>query len=809
MKSCCTRKAVTALFAGLLSLAGCGSGDGAGVDAGITDVWDTGTEVLPDAMTGELPDAGPETRTIPFEPPSYPHPVVDAPFLQEFNHTTNTVEDWIGPLVSVVLPPTDWPDADPVIQVTSRGFARHDWDGEQALDTIDPAHGDLVGAATAGEFLVLAGPEHLYTIGSNAKMTTVAAPDDLVIRGVTQGSGVALVATDQGLMRYHPPEPPPWPVGGTPVNTATESNGMLYVGGDDFVAAYDVLATFPEPGEPQLMWKFDEPGLSTGPVRALVADVILPSSIDIVVIGDKGLQALRNELMTGSGVSAMDVPELAMGLVPLDQPRTAARTSDGGFVVATAGGACRVMNRGHGVEWRVYNSERWLPEEDTWAVATDPLVPDGPLWFATAGGLATVTAKRMTLEEKLVPFVDRIVQRHDRDGAVSDSHLTVKGDLSSNIPWDSDNDGTWTSYWMMGECLRWKLTGDPEAKAHFDKSLDSMLSLRTLTGMDHFVSRAKIRIEGCPLDDCDDPDDGEWFKSVDDEWWMKGDTSNDEVIAHVYLVSFAYDWCADEVQKDGIRDHVRGIVGGLIDNGWQLLDRDGLVTTYGQWEPAYIIDSASGFFGDGGVRAAELLAMLTVADYMTGEPRFNEAKQFLMDEYGYHVEAVNDIDHVFRLLSMDNDEMDSYSWWMLRRYETDPDLLALWWEGWTKLYEVRMHMQQAPWWYLMDWTAGGEPGPGELDYLARWLRLAPVDMIRWNQHNSHRRDLVDPPYPHAEKGGKMRRDGFIIPYDERPCDRWNTDQYQVDGGMGGWTEMDGADVLAPYWLARYFGLIVP
>ena len=52
----------------------------------------------------------------------------------------------------------------------------------------------------------------------------------------------------------------------------------------------------------------------------------------------------------------------------------------------------------------------------------------------------------------------------------------------------------------------------------------------------------------------------------------------------------------------------------------------------------------------------------------------------------------------------------------------------------------------------------------------------------------------------------MRSDGLIIPYDERPNDRWNTDQFKVDGGHGPGIEMDGADVLAPYWMGRYYGL---
>lgn len=91
----------------------------------------------------------------------------------------------------------------------------------------------------------------------------------------------------------------------------------------------------------------------------------------------------------------------------------------------------------------------------------------------------------------------------------------------------------------------------------------------------------------------------------------------------------------------------------------------------------------------------------------------------------------------------------------------------------------------------------------------RWLRLAPADMIRWTQHNSQRQDLIEPPWYYEEEGGAMRADGHPIPYDERRCDRWNTDQYREDGGHDGRVEMDGADVLMPYWMGRYYGFIAP
>jgi hypothetical protein len=81
-------------------------------------------------------------------------------------------------------------------------------------------------------------------------------------------------------------------------------------------------------------------------------------------------------------------------------------------------------------------------------------------------------------------------------------------------------------------------------------------------------------------------------------------------------------------------------------------------------------------------------------------------------------------------------------------------------------------------------------------------------MIRWDVHNSHRHDLRIPD-GYFDVNSGVRSDGLILPYDERRCDRWNTDQFRVDGGMGAVIEMDGADVLAPYWMLRYFGFVAP
>jgi hypothetical protein len=335
-----------------------------------------------------------------------------------------------------------------------------------------------------------------------------------------------------------------------------------------------------------------------------------------------------------------------------------------------------------------------------------------------------------------------------------------------------------------------------------------MLRLRDLTGTDHFLARAVIRKAGCKLDDCDNPDDGHWTTSPDGEWWVKGDTSNDEVIAHISMMGRAYDLCADEAEKVRIRKHVSAIVGGIMDHGWQLIDLDGEVTTYGQFDPAYVNDSIPGSFGDGGIRSVQIFASLSLAHYMTGEKRFLDGRRELMALHHYDENIERELEYPVRITGEDNDEMAVWSWWVLLGYENDDALHARWLAAWEKNWGLKYRDEQAAWWNNVHAYNTGAPQEAELIKTLRWLRLAPVDMVRWNVLNSNRRDLV--PAPEAFGEGKMQRsDGRIIPYDERACDRWNTDQFKVDGGHDGRLEMDGADVLDPYWMARYYGWIIP
>lgn len=760
-----------------------------------------------DAISTDLstPDVGGEDAQNQFSPfmPKKPERVyIDKPYIEEYNSNPSIYDENPQEIISVISTDGSLFFDNPT-KVSKNGFYYLN-NGKEEHFTISDKDVELKWAGYIKNKILLLGENAILVVNESLEIEENKKFEPLKIRGIFEGKNLIYILTNKGIGIYNgeyltlPDEASPVE---TDILTACESNNYFFAAGKEDVYVFEqpVLSGM------EYLYKFSLPD-KFGGIVAIIGDITLPDKdYDLIVIGNLAIAGLKIDIQN-KAFEIKDNEIFSSNRVPLANPRMGIRMWDGGFAVATDGGVYRLTNRDGFLEWRLYNYERWIASEDVRWLLTDAEEPLSPLYIATAKGLSTVTFKMQTLEEKLSLFVKRIEDRHDRDGAVADSHLTTRGDLSTNIPWDSDNDGSWTSYWLLAECFRYKVTGDAKAKANFDKSLEAMLRLRDVTGTDYFVARAVIRKEGCKLDDCDNPDDGYWYTSPDGKWWVKRDTSNDEVIAHIFMMGHAYDLCADETQRERIKNHIAGIVGGIIEHGYQLIDPiTNKVTTYGQLDPYYVNENPSGKYGDGGVRSAEMIAGLNLAYYMTGEKRFLEAKDYLMRKHHYDDNIENVWEYPFHKGNSDGDEMGTEAFFVLLRYEMDPKLRARWYNGWRKTYENTLKYHQGAWWEMVNAVVGAEDY--NIEVVARWLRLAPVDMIRWNMHNSHRKDLIPPPISYY-KNAAIRSDGYIIPYNERRCDRWNTDQFRIDGGMGGYIEMDGADVLAPYWMARYYGFIV-
>ena len=228
--------------------------------------------------------------------------------------------------------------------------------------------------------------------------------------------------------------------------------------------------------------------------------------------------------------------------------------------------------------WNFLNSRRWLPDDKVLNLAADGA---GNVWVRTETGIAKIESRLITLREKAAQFEERIRQRHWRHGMVASSHLQRPGDLSSNQMRSSDNDGLWTAMYMAAQCYRFALTKDADARKRAQTSLQALMKLESITGIPGFPARSWI------LKTEPQPSEGEWHDTTDAAARWKGDTSSDEIVGHLYGYSVYFDLAADEGEKKQIAAVVGRIGGGIMDNGWYLLDIDKKPTTWGKWSLDY------------------------------------------------------------------------------------------------------------------------------------------------------------------------------------------------------------------------------
>jgi hypothetical protein len=88
------------------------------------------------------------------------------------------------------------------------------------------------------------------------------------------------------------------------------------------------------------------------------------------------------------------------------------------------------------------------------------------------------------------------------------------------------------------------------------------------------------------------------------------------------------------------------------------------------------------------------------------------------------------------------------------------------------------------------------------------LKRYPMDRVNWALENSHRKDIaLLPEYARGSSKRGSRRDGRVLPIDERYVDKWNHDPWALDSRGNGRKLADGASFLLPYYLGLYLKFI--
>jgi hypothetical protein len=464
--------------------------------------------------------------------------------------------------------------------------------------------------------------------------------------------------------------------------------------------------------------------------------------------------------------------------------------SDGAEWYGTSRGVTRVDPKAAPRDRSQYFAgKRYLPDDEVQSLAADRAAG---MWVRTRTGVSHIELRPMTLAAKAALFEGRVRARHDRHGLVSPSNLRVPGDLSTNQMRDDDNDGLWTSMYAAAECFRYAVTHSPEALASAVKSTEAVLFLEEVAGKRGFPARSYIR-KGEPM-----PHDGEWHWTPDGQYYWKGDTSSDEIVGHFLLYGVATDLLPDGPLKKRIAETAARIMDLIISHGYYLIDVTGKPTTWGRWSLTYFQKEP----GDSALNSMELLSFLKTAGHITGDPRWAQEYRKAVG-LGYARTAAR-YRELREEINYSDEELAMLSFYNLFRYEKDRDLLDRYYRPAMNQWWENIVREENPLWTLI--YATGQPDARvDLESAVRTLYRMPIDTIEWTVTNSGRKEVV---MARASDRFQKRQAVTLLPPDERPVMKWNSNPFDIDGGSDGRGEDDGAAFLLPYWMGRYHGLLL-
>jgi hypothetical protein len=473
-----------------------------------------------------------------------------------------------------------------------------------------------------------------------------------------------------------------------------------------------------------------------------------------------------------------------------------------------------------GPHWSLRHSKRWLLSDQVRDVAFDA---NGTAWIATSAGVSAIKKRTMTLAEKAEHYYQVCMERHVRPpGLVEKCWFPDPADHSVWEGRDDDNDGQYTSLYLVMEAFRYAVTKDPDAKAKADKTFAALEFLRNVTETKGFVARTVVPAEWRAMADANEDYSVEknadrmigdprwkavgkrWRLSADEKWFWKGDTSSDEIVGHMFAYYFYYELVADDAQKEGLRNHVRAIMDHIIDNGYVLRDPEtGESTRWGVWAPE-ILNGEPDWLVEKHINSFEMLSFLRVAHHITGDAKYEGEYHRLIDEHGYAETARRPkakglsegtrIDDYLLVLSAPG----------LLFTEKDPALLAKYMEGIHWAYKD-VENDENPFFNYTYALLGEEDFHN--DESVAFLRDQPLDLVHWLVDSSRRDDL------------NLQRSPMLVPLQtdrmlppsERGVMRWDKQPWEVISGdfadPAGHRESSGVFWLLPYWMGRYYGYI--
>lgn len=502
----------------------------------------------------------------------------------------------------------------------------------------------------------------------------------------------------------------------------------------------------------------------------------------LLVPTDKGVAALRGmswHTITGEeGLCYEDTTCVAKGFEKND------------FWVGTTRGAIRSVNG----EYQFFGYQRWIPHDKVNAIACG----DRVVYIATDGGLGIITYEPYTLQKK-AEWYERWIEEWGMRRVGFVCSLVWDAGRNEWVRFISDNDGGWAAHLLNGFGFKYAVTKDPKVREQAVEIFRTLRWCEQVSGIPGFPARSVATV-GEPSLLAETGSAGlpsEWNPTPDGKWLWKGDTSSDEVDSHVQSTMIFYELAAQGKEREAAQEHLRRVIGHIIDHGWFLADVDGKPTRWARWDPEYLQRPYG--YDARGLNGMEALAMTEAAFALTGDEKFKRGKQQLL-EWGYHNEVLRQ-KLVFPEVTHFDDRLAWLAYHPLLTYERDPQLRSVYRRSLERSWEIK-RVENMVWFnYIYGALTGNDI---DNERCLRNLREWPLDCRRYSYVNSHRSDLQGPRgYVNYVSDWKCRSARDIGPA------RWDHDFMQLDGGNGGKTVGDPSGFIDAYWMARYYGMILP
>lgn len=470
-------------------------------------------------------------------------------------------------------------------------------------------------------------------------------------------------------------------------------------------------------------------------------------------------------------------------------PVTHISTAIDGFWFGTAKGAIQ-----KDAAWHYFYGKRWLPASQVNDILT---LPAGEVWIATPEGISEIRNISLTLEDKADYYESVIDKRHNRRGLVNISKLAVAGDTATSYSENEDNDGLWTSCYLAAEIFRYAVAKSFDAKQKAIRAFEALERLETVTGISGYPARSYATAED-KVKQSRSPHPKRWHSSADGKWQWLDDTSSDEITGHLFTLSLFYELVADSLQKLRVKQLIERIVTHIVDNNFHLIDFDGKPTRWGIWHPDSLNNSPNWMY-ERSLNSLQILSFLKTAYHFTGNIKFENTCQYLIQKHNYAQNAVMAKVYGPFETSHSDDILNFFPYYGLFKYAANDSSMPLFKmsleRSWRNVKSDRM-----PVWNVIASALLGRNC--DLEIAQQELQLYPLDLIDWTMENSHRWDLQKDPLVDR---GRRQQSVYPISTPESGISRWNTNPKRLDVGSDGTTEETGTYFLFAYWMGRYYG----